>query len=229
MPSAQDPTPNTQYPTGSWHLSGTIFWDVDTQHDFISPDGKLPVPGAEQVVPTLGALTDYAHARGLRIIASADDHVPGHRELSATPDFRTTFPDHCMRGTPGQRKIAETALRDPLVIEPEADAKVVDRVRAHGGDLLFHKHWFDVFTNANVPAVLDLLKPSRIVLYGVATDVCDKYAIEGLLERAPQAQIDFVVDAAAAIHPEDVDGLLEGWRRRGVRMVTAAHILAGGA
>jgi nicotinamidase/pyrazinamidase len=207
----------------------TIFWDVDTQHDFMDPDGKLYVPGAEQIVPTLKALTDYAHAHGIRVIASADDHVPGHRELSATPDFRTTFPEHCMRGTKGQKKIAATTLNTPLVIEPESDATVADRVRAHDGDLLFHKHWFDVFTNANVIPVLEALKPTRIVLYGVATDVCDKYAIEGLLEKAPQAEIQFVVDAGRAIHPDEVDALLEAWRRRGVRMVTSAEILAGGA
>jgi nicotinamidase/pyrazinamidase len=210
-------------------MSSTIFWDVDTQHDFIHPDGKLYVAGAERITPTLKALTDYAHARRIRIIASADDHVAGHRELSTTPDFRTTFPEHCMRGTPGQRKIAETTLRDPLVIEPEADPRIAAAVRAHAGDILFHKHWFDVFTNANVPAVLEALKPVRIILYGVATDVCDKYAIEGLLDRAPQAELSFVVDAARAIHPDDVDLLLEQWRARGVRMVTAAEILAGGA
>ena len=210
-------------------MSGTIFWDVDTQYDFIYPDGKLYVPGAETIVPTLAALTEYAHARRIRIVASADDHVPGHRELSATPDWRETFPDHCMRGTPGQAKIAATALRDPLVIEPEVRPGIAETIRSHAGDLLFHKHWFDVFTNANVPAVLEVLRPRRIVLYGVATDVCDRYAIEGLLERAPQAELEFVVDAARAIHPESVDDLLEGWRRRGVRMVTAAEILAGGA
>ena len=210
-------------------MSATIFWDVDTQYDFIHPDGKLYVPGAESIVPILGALTDYAHGRGIRIIASADDHVPGHRELSATPDWRTTFPEHCMRDTPGQVKISETTLRDQLIIQPELDLGVPDRVRGHDGDILFLKHWFDVFTNANVPAVLDLLRPTRIVLYGVATDVCDKYAIEGLLDRAPQAEVSFVVDAARAIHAEEVDALLEAWRRRGVRMVTAAEILAGGA
>ena len=210
-------------------MSTTIFWDVDTQHDFIQPTGKLYVPGAERIVPTLGALTNYAHAHGIRIIASADDHVPGHKELSATPDFRTTFPEHCMRGTEGQKKIPETALNDRLVIEPAPDATITDRVKGHAGDILFHKHWFDVFTNANVRPVLDLLKPTRVVLYGVATDVCDKYAIEGLLEHAPQAEIHFVVDAARAIHEADVDALLEGWRRQGVRMTTAAEILAGGA
>lgn len=210
-------------------MSGTIFWDVDTQYDFIYPAGKLYVPGAEQIVPTLKALTDYAHTRGLRIIASADDHVPGHRELSANPDFRTTFPDHCMRGTSGQRKIVETTLTIPLVIEPEKDPGLAAKLDAHTGDLLFHKHWFDVFTNANVLTVLHRLRPRRIVLYGVATDVCDKYAIEGLLEHAPQAELFFVVDAARAIHPENVDELLESWRRRGVRMTTAPEILAGGA
>ena len=210
-------------------MSGTIFWDVDTQYDFIYPAGKLHVPGAEQIVPTLKALTDYAHGRGIRIIASADDHRPGHRELSGTPDFRATFPEHCMHGTSGQRKIAETALKSPLVIEPEADPGLSARLAAHTGDLLFHKHWFDVFTNANVLTVLHDLRPRRIVLYGVATDVCDKYAIEGLLEHAPQAELFFVVDAARAIHPEHVDELLEGWRRRGVRMTTSPEILAGGA
>src|SRR5437899_5190182 len=96
-----------------------IFWDVDTQVDFMHQDGKLYVPDAESIIPNLKRLTDYAHAHGVRIVASADDHVPGHRELSATPDFRETFPLHCMRGTPGQKKIPETALRTPLVTNPK--------------------------------------------------------------------------------------------------------------
>lgn len=210
-------------------MASTLFWDVDTQHDFIDPGGKLYIAGAETIVPTLGALTTYAHERGIRILASADDHRPGDRELSATPDWKTTFPEHCMHGTPGQRKIAATALRTPLAIGPDEDAAAVGAALQHDGDLLFTKRWFDVFTNVNLLPVLERLKPRRIVLYGVATDVCDRYAIEGLLAHAPQAQIDFVVDAARAIHPDTVDDLLEGWRRQGVRMVTSAEILAGGA
>src|SRR5258706_12215059 len=95
-----------------------IFWDVDTQVDFMHADGKLYVPGAEAIIPTLKKLTAYAHAHGVRIVASADDHVAGHRELSDQPDFKETFPPHCMHGSPGQRKIPETALTSPLVVEP---------------------------------------------------------------------------------------------------------------
>ena len=207
-----------------------LFWDVDTQHDFMKADGLLYVPGSEEIIPALKRLTDYANGHGIRILASADDHVPGHRELSDTPDFRTTFPPHCMRGTPGQRKIPETALRNPLVVEPdlEAPSEIRRRVAAHRGDILLHKHWFDVFTNVNIGAVLDVLDPELVVLYGVALDVCDEYAVEGLLANRPQTALWLVTDAVRAIDADAVDGLLADWRGRGVRMVTTAEVVEGG-
>src|SRR6266545_7022892 len=163
--------------------------------------GALYVPGSEEIIPLLGRLTRHAHRRGIRIIASADDHVPGHRELSAEPDWKETFPDHCMRGTPGQRRIPETRLENPLVIEPEPldPAAVAALARAHRGDILFHKHWFDVFTNPNVLPVLDALAPEDIVLYGVALDVCNRYAIEGFLQHRPGIRLFAVSDATKPI------------------------------
>lgn len=204
-----------------------IFWDVDTQYDFMRSDGKLYVPDAELIIPNLKRLTDFAHANRIRIIASADDHETGHRELSDTPDFKETFPLHCMRGTPGQKKIPETALRDPMVIEPEQQDRVAltRRVQAHQGDYLLHKHWFDVFTNANVETVVDALSPAAIVLYGVALDVCDRYAIEGLLTRRPNIRLYGVTDAMKPIHQDAAARLLSDWQRRGVRLVSTEDAL----
>lgn len=206
----------------------TVFWDVDTQADFMRESGKLYVPGSEEIIPLLGRLTRHAHESGIRIIASADDHVPGHRELSAAPDWKATFPEHCMRGTPGQRKIPETGLERPLVIEPEPQdpAALAARARAHRGDILFHKHWFDVFTNPNVLPVLDAVAPDEIVLYGVALDVCDRYAVEGLLAHRPAIPLTVVTDATRAIHAEEAPALLEDWRRRGVRLATGEEVLS---
>lgn len=210
--------------------SQVIFWDVDTQADFMRPDGKLYVPDAASLVPNLKALTDYAHAQGLRIVASADDHVRGHRELAATPDFRETFPEHCMRDTPGQARIPETRLREPLVIEPDAEdpARLADRVRAHPGDILFHKHWFDVFTNANVLPVLTVLDPQHIVLYGVAQDVCVRYAIDGLLAHRPTAKLHVVRDAMKPIDSQAGERLLHRWTEQGVHIVDTQDIIARG-
>jgi nicotinamidase-related amidase len=133
-----------------------------------------------------------------------------------------------MRGTPGQRKIPETHLRTPLVIEPEPidPVDLANRVRRHDGDLLFHKHWFDVFTNPNLLPALDALAPSSIVLYGVALDVCDRYAIEGLLHHRPGIPLTVVTDATRAIHPDQSPALLALWAARGVRLATSNEVLA---
>ncbi len=210
-------------------MAGLVFWDVDTQYDFIHPDGKLHVPGAEHIVPNLKRLTDHAHAHGIRVVASADDHLPAHEEISESPDFEKTYPPHCMRGTPGQRKIPETALRDPLLIEPAAidPDELRRRVRGHTGDILIHKHFFDVFTNPNVDNLLGVLDPEEVIVYGVALDVCNRYAIEGLLARRPNTRLRLITDATRAIDARRGQELLERWRERGVELVTTDQALRG--
>jgi nicotinamidase-related amidase len=211
-------------------MTRLIFWDVDTLYDFMKRDGKLHVAGSEDIIPVVGALTEFAHARRIPIVASADDHDRSHAEISDTPDWRVTFPPHCMRGTPGQRKIAETALRDPLLIEPEPQdpGALRRRILAHRGDFLLHKHTLDVFSNANTPTLLRTLEPEAIALYGVATDFCDRYTVEGLLRHAPRSRLFLVTDAIRAIDPQEGDRLVADWLRRGVAAVTAADVIAGG-
>jgi nicotinamidase/pyrazinamidase len=194
---------------------------------FMRSDGKLYVPRSEEIIPALRALTDFAHANGIPIVASADDHTLTDPEISSTPDWKTTFPPHCVRGTPGQLKIRETELRNPLVIGPELrePGALSREVLAHSGDFLLLKQSLDVFTNANVPTLLRTLEPERIVVYGVATDYCDKYVVEGLLRLLPQSALYLVTDAIRAIYPEDGDRLVAAWSKRGVRMVTAQQIV----
>lgn len=211
-------------------MARVIFWDVDTQYDFMRADGKLYVPDAEHIIPNLKRLTDYAHGHGIRIVASADDHVEGHRELSGQPNFKDTFPLHCMRGSSGQKKIPETSLGDPLVIEPDPrDPKVLaDLVRGYPGHILFHKHWFDVFTNPNVLPVVDALAPEDIVLYGVALDVCNRYAIEGFLQHRPGIRLFAVTDAMKPIDRDVGEQMLRDWGDEGVRLVKTSEVVFGG-
>lgn len=210
-------------------MPGLIFWDVDTQHDFMLPDGKLYVAGAESLRSTLGELTRFAHAHAIPIVASADDHDVADPEISATPDWATTFPPHCMRGTVGQRKIAETMLQHPLVLQPveEDRTALARRIGAHQGDFLLLKHQLDVFSNPNTQVVLESLAPEAIVLYGVATDFCDRIAIEGLLRERGRATLFFVTDAARAFDEARGDALIQEWARRGVRPITARDVLSG--
>ena len=208
-------------------MSERVFWDVDTQVDFMLPEGKLYVPGAETIAPNLARLTDHARSSGIRIVASSDNHDADDEELSDTPDFQDTFPPHCMRGTPGQARIPETTLIDPLIIEPEDRAETVAaRLAGHAGDILFHKHYFDVFTNPHVAPALRALGVSEVVLYGVALDVCDRYAVEGLLERFPEIAVSVVVDAVRALDEGGRAALLAGWEAQGVTPIRTKDIVA---
>ena len=197
----------------------TILWDVDTQFDFMLPDGKLYVPGAEETVPAMEGLVDAARAAGIVHVASADDHELTDSEISDEPDFLTTYPPHCLRATRGARKIPETEQEDPvpLTLEPVPDRYL------EGREFLLLKKNFDVFTNPNTERLLDRLGPEEIVVFGVATDVCDDAAIRGFLDRG--LKVRFVEDAARGLDEERVAISTTSWRRRGVEFTTASEVI----
>src|SRR5437764_33053 len=98
---------------------GPRLWGVrlDTSEslvDCVHAGGKLAVPGAEDVVPAMARLVEWARSEGIPHVASADDHELNDAEISDEPDYRTTYPPHCLRGTYGAAKIAETAQEDPV-------------------------------------------------------------------------------------------------------------------
>jgi nicotinamidase/pyrazinamidase len=196
----------------------TILWDVDTQFDFMLPDGKLYVPGAEETVPAMQRLVDAARAAGLVHVASADDHELTDAEISDEPDFLTTYPPHCLRGTRGARKIPATDQEDPVPLGLE---QVPDRY-LEGREFLLLKKNFDVFTNPNTERLLERLDPDEIVVFGVATDVCDDAAIRGFLARGRKVR--FVEDAARGLDDERVAISTTFWREQGVEFTTAEGI-----
>jgi nicotinamidase/pyrazinamidase len=191
-----------------------ILWDVDTQNDFMLPGGKLYVPDAEQTVPAMKRLVDAARTAGIVHVASADDHELVDDEISDDPDFRTTYPPHCLRGTRGARKIPETEQDDPVPITLQA---LPERYLA-GREFLLLKKSFDVFTNPNTDRLLELLDPDRILVFGVATDVCDDAAIRGFLERG--RNVSFVEDAARGLDEARVAACTASWREAGVAFTT---------
>ncbi len=205
-------------------MPGVIFWDVDTQYDFIMPDGKLYVTASEKRLPNLKKLTDHARQRGIPIFGSVDNHQITDPEISDKPDFLETFPPHCIAGTSGQKKVPETQPQNPLWIDPDAQGDLIREVQKHRGEIIFRKQRFDVFTNPNVEPVLNAIKPDRIVLYGVALDVCNAYAIHGFLKR-DTAPIYLVLDATQAIDPERGDRMVAEWQQQGVEIVSTDEIV----
>lgn len=200
----------------------TLFYDVDTQRDFILPGGKLYVPGTESIVPALAEITALARENGIRIVCSMDRHFPGDRELKRNGG---KYADHCMNGTEGQKKIDETAPLNPLYIPNRELGK--DEIAAaihHKGEVIFEKQDFDIFIgNQHARTILRmLLQPyTDVVVYGVFTEVCVHHAIVGLVGLGPKVHV--VSDAIADIE-ENADSFREKWRGMGVDFITLAQL-----
>lgn len=168
-----------------------VFWDVDTQEDFMNPTGKLYIPDSINIKPNLQKLTTYATHNEI-ILASRDCHFDTDRELN-------TFPPHCMNNSYGYRNIKETNITNHLIIRDKVssfgqyDDYPYDELRILLNNqfkkIVFEKQHTDVFTNPNVIKVLRILGVSEAIVYGVSTEYCVKDAVIGLLSRGIKVSV----------------------------------------
>jgi nicotinamidase/pyrazinamidase len=163
-----------------------VFFDVDTQLDFLYPAGALYVPGAESIVPQVAALNRYAADTGIPLISTVDAHTEND------PEFRH-WPPHCVAGTAGQQKPATTLLEPRTVIRSRPDEFNVRDAR----QILIEKQSVDCFTNANLPALLQILGAERCVVYGVVTEICVRNAAMGLLKSG--RKVTLITDAVRSL------------------------------
>ncbi len=191
-----------------------VFVDVDTQRDFLEPDGALFIAGSEAIRPNLARLTRFALDAGIPILATACAHTEGDPEFAV-------FPPHCLLGTPGQGRVAETAVLDGKVFEP--GDPLPDPLPPH---LTIHKQKYDVFSNPDADRVIDRYSEENptFVVYGVATDYCVKCAVQGLLDRGKKVAL--VVDAIRAVDPASEADLLTEFARSGALLTVTDVVCA---
>ena len=151
-----------------------LFWDVDTQIDFLFPSGKLYVPESEKIVPRLRELTQYAAEHEIQIVSSTDAHLP------SDPEF-AQYPPHCLVGTEGQKKAEGTVLPRHFVV-PNRKMELPRNLSDYP-QVIVEKQTVDVFSNPNADGLLDVLGKREVILYGVVTEICVDRAARGLIQR----------------------------------------------
>jgi len=188
-----------------------VFFDIDTQFDFMLPSGALSVPGAERIVPIIARLNRYAAANGIPVVSTMDAHAEND------PEFRS-WPPHCVAGTLGQRKL-EATLLEPRVAIPNRGGPI-----GIGGSrqILLEKQSVDVFTTRTILPLLDLLQAGEYLVYGVVTEVCVLHAALGLLRTGKPVTI--ITDAVQALGQDASKGALAEIEARGGRLLPASAI-----
>jgi nicotinamidase/pyrazinamidase len=205
-----------------------LYWPVDIQRDFIDEDGKLTVK-AREIRENIAALTRRAgtimglthKAHDYRVMGSVDAHT------ADDPEFKT-YPEHCVRGTPGQLLIPEAELPKTLYVRNEAYApKLLDEMAGYReGPVMLEKQHPDVFTNPNTDALLSRLNPKVVALYGVCTDICVNAAAEGFLKRGYTVAV--ITDAIKEYSADAARACKASWAGKGARFMTTDEVLEGG-
>jgi nicotinamidase/pyrazinamidase len=73
---------------------------VDVQNDFCE-GGSLAVTGGADVAGAISEYVDAHHGEFDHIVATQDWHIDPGPHFSETPDFKDSWPPHCVAGTRG--------------------------------------------------------------------------------------------------------------------------------
>lgn len=138
----------------------TVFFDIDTQIDFMLPTGALYVPGAENIIPIVAALNRKAPIVISSVCAHSEDD----------PEF-AVYGHHCVVDSVGQQKPLVTLLNDPA------------------RQFFIPKQELNVFSNPDLLPLLKRLNADSYVVYGVVTEICVQFAAFGLLDTGKAVTI----------------------------------------
>ena len=176
---------------------------VDVQNDFCE-GGSLAVAGGAAVARAVsGYLADgprYAH-----IVATNDYHVDPGGHFSDRPDYRTSWPPHCVVGTRGAR------------FHPDLDITRVEAVFRKGT----HAAAYSGFEGADKDGtpLAEWLREhgvDEVDLVGIATDYCVRATAADAAGAGFAARV--LLDLTAGVTPESTEQAMEELTEAGVEL-----------
>ncbi|HEY1419206.1 MAG TPA: isochorismatase family protein [Candidatus Dormibacteraeota bacterium] len=184
---------------------------VDLQSDFVE-GGSLPVPNGMATAAQVARHIRHFKTEYQFIVASRDYHEDPADHFSATPDYLTTWPPHCVIGTPGAAFVPPIAnlVREKLI------SVVVSKGR--------HEAAYSAFqaVDSRGHGLLDVLKEQRIDhidVCGIATDYCVRAS--ALDARRNEFQVRVLVNLCAAVTEATGLQALEEMRSAGCQLQAA--------
>jgi nicotinamidase/pyrazinamidase len=133
---------------------------VDVQNDFCE-GGSLAVPGGAAVAAAISQTLRSTPGRWDHIVATKDYHIDPGAHFGHPPDFATSWPEHCIVGTPGAQ------------FHPDLATERVEAV-FHKGEYAAAYSGFEGHTEGGV-CLADWLRQHGIDVIdvvGIATDHC---------------------------------------------------------
>jgi nicotinamidase/pyrazinamidase len=180
---------------------------VDVQNDFCE-GGSLAVSGGRDVA---SAITEYAHRHAGEyavIVGTLDWHIDPGDHFSAEPDYVSSWPTHCVVGSPGSRS------------HPALDTRVVEAWFRKGEHAAAYSG-FEGSTEQGAERVLlgDWLRERGVAavdVVGIATDHCVRAT--ALDAAAAGFETRVLLDLTAAVAAETTATAMSRMREAGVEL-----------
>jgi nicotinamidase/pyrazinamidase len=194
-----------------------VFWEVDTQADFMLPGGKLYVPGAERLLLNIRRLTDAARQGRVFLVSHGCFHTKDD------PEFNS-FPPHCIKGTPGSAYVPEALAEKVITIPNEPSASLPGDLFQYQ-QILLEKQTLDIFQSRHAGELVDrFADDAEFVVFGVVTEYCVRFAAKGLIERGHRVSV--VQDAIETLKHEDGNRTVAELKALGATFITTDQALA---
>ncbi len=184
---------------------------VDVQNDFCE-GGSLAVEGGGEVAERISAhLRDHA-SQYETMVATRDWHIdPGDHFAAGEPDYETTWPRHCVAGTPGAEFHAAVNTHIDFV-----DA--VDAVFSKGQYAAAYSGFEGTDPEgATLDAHLRARGVDSVDVVGLATDHCDKATAMDAIELGYQVRL--LTDLCAGVAPHTTAQAIAEMSATGVEII----------
>ncbi|GAI66015.1 unnamed protein product, partial [marine sediment metagenome] len=123
---------------------------------------------ARRIIPNVQGLLEQELARGSTVFFLCDHHSPDD------PEFKM-FPPHCLEGT--------------------AEAEVIPELARYHGEVI-PKRRFSAFFDTPLEEKLSQLKPEKLIICGVCTDICVLHTVADARNR--DYKVEVPVDCVAS-------------------------------
>jgi nicotinamidase/pyrazinamidase len=195
-----------------------IFFDLDTQRDFMDSTGALYLPDADAIRPNIERLLRAAGDRKVTTISTRCAHEPDD------PEFEI-FPPHCVDGSPGAERIfadLPALPRREIAVDAAADPQAQIQPAKH---YVVKKKVFDLFSNQWLGGLRRRgdFSGKSCAVFGVATDYCVRACALGLVEAG--AHVLLVEDAICGVTDETISRTIDEMRAAGVEFTTTDEVL----
>ena len=200
---------------------------IDAQSGFmpahvdVAGTGELGVSEGDLIIPVVNRLTQYALDQSWHVFTTQDWHPAQTAHFSATPNFTTTWPVHCVAGTAG------AAIHPEIVVPAGATPfhKGMDVLSDGADDTSYSGYYAQTDNGLTLPAWLAQHQITQVYLVGLAFDYCVGSTALDLAQQCGVA-VHVIVAATRPVAIASQQMMLARMAAAGVTVITMNEVVA---